>query len=249
MHQADFAEGHTVARNRIQIARVLVTVGCCHRREGKRLVFHIVRQNRQHFCQFKIQRFGGFGFGEERHAQFFVLHAQVVFVHTIHRSADFKHAEIGRKRGVCTHLTKLGRYNGFANGLDIRVGRIDEFNIVLDFHTECLVIIIIRPNIGMQFIQRKALDQNILDFVLHRLFFTHTHGVQRRLGCMHIEIVIPVNAGNFLNKVRFNRDIFGGAVTRHIDRETIPVGFDAEAQGLERFDHRIVWNINPCVAV
>ena len=166
MNDTDRTDLLAVKQDGVEVDRVLVAVSRLGGLIVKRQVLEVVGDHREHIAQLEIEVADLGGLAVEGDGELFVLNAEVIAVHTVYHSADLKDTELRRVADVGLDLTKLGGDHGSADGLDIRVGRVGEFDILLDRDAERLLLVGISPDVGMNLVQIIALDKDILDLVL-----------------------------------------------------------------------------------
>ena len=179
MDDAHHADLRTVHQNGVAVHGMLKRMCRFGRGKGERRVLHVVRDHGEHVAQRKVERLDVLRLAVERDGELLLLDDQIVLGHAGHDSADFKNAKIGRKAHVGLDLTELGGDHGVADGLDIRVGGVEELDVVLDLDAEIFQLVVVCPHIGVQLVEVVALDQNILDLFFIALHLVHADRVER----------------------------------------------------------------------
>ena len=179
MHDAERADFSAVEHHGVEVDGMLIGMGRLRLFVRKRQVLEVVREDSEHIAQLEIEVAHVLGLAVERDSELLVLDAEVVLVHTVNDSADLEDAKRGRVADVRLDLTELCRDHGAADGFDVGVGGVGELDVLLDGNAERLLLVVIRPDVGMNLVEVVSLDEDILDFLLVALDDVRADGIER----------------------------------------------------------------------
>ena len=228
---------------------MLPALASLQRGEGKLPAAERVDKLTERVAQTHVQRLRALDAAVERDAEHPVLARQILFVHAVHGAADFKDTEGVRIAQIGLDLTQLRGDHGAAQQLRTRVGRAEDAQVRHGLHAQRLHLLRVLPDVGMHLVEGVAVHQQVLDAVLQRFFLARAHGVERRLGRVHVKVVVAVDTGDLLDDVGLDGHVLGGAPGGHGHVVAPGVGVHKEAEGAQRTHDILVADGDAGVAV
>ena len=195
------------------------------------------------------EAFLALGLGVEDNAELILLVALAILAKSLNGMANLEDSKGIRVALILLCKCKEGGNHSSAQDCVVGSLRVDNLNVVGSLDAELVALCLIRPDVRVNLVQTVALHENILHSVLVGLedFLSHRDKGANRGA--YIEVVVAVDTGDFLDNIRLDGDVLGGAPGGHDRGEAVTVEGDAEAERGESLNDSFVRNLNARVSV
>ena len=203
-------------------------------------MLYVVGDCSENVAQLEVEILHTLSLAVQSKGELLALNAEVVLVNALDNSADLKDSEISRIAHIGLNLAKLSRDNALSDCLDVGVCSAVELDVRLNLHSECLLLVGVSPNVGVELVEVVSLDEHILNLLLVVLNLVHSDGVEGRTRCVYVKVIVAVNTGDFLDYVRLDCNVLGSSPARNNYREAVAAELDLEAERGESLYNLVV---------
>ena len=177
------------------------------------------------------------------------LAAQAVFAQALDDAGDLEDAELVRVGLVLVDIADHRRHHRAAQHDVVGGHRVDDADVVLDLDVQLLVFLRVAPDVRVYLVQAVALDEQVLRKAVVVAARGAQHRRERALRRGDLEVVVAVDACDFLDDVGLDRDVLRRAPRGHVHGEGLAGKARVEAERVQRVENLLVGNIDTGVTI